>query len=496
MADFKFTIITAIYNNEKYLKESIESIINQDMGFEDNVQLILVDDGSTDKSGEIAQEYGEKYPDNILVLTKENGGVASARNLGLEHVLGKYVNFFDSDDKLSANTLSVVDDFFKKNPDVKIVSMPLKFFDKREGDHYLNYKFEEEGIIDLDEKFDYPQMSMASSFVEISAMKDYRFNTGLVNGSDSEFLNRVLIDENKYGVVNSACYYYRKRREESSIMDTAKFSKRFFTQKMKLYYKNIIDECLEKRGEVPAYFQYLILLDMGGIIKSPYFEDVFDTAEEIDEFWQCLDDILGYIDEDIILSHRYYNHDVKMFLVYLKNREFHSETNPKKNKAWLKSKNRAINRLHKHNIHLDYIKTERGNLVVDGFFSSNCKYEAITIKAISDSDETYCAKRIESDYEDRQIKSYLGIDWKFKYSFSLKIPLNSDDFRFRLFVEFSEDEKFIEMFSDVDFKKHCNISMENPCILYKSHYISIEDNEFHVIKCSLKDRLKYKFNKD
>lgn len=492
MVEFKFSIITAIFNNEDYLEESIESVINQDIGFKDNVQFILVDDGSTDKSLEITMRYGKKYPDNILVLTKENGGVASARNMGLKHVLGKYVNFFDSDDKLSSNTLSVVDEFFKKHPDVNIVSMPLKFFDNREGDHYLNYKFEKEGIINLDEKYDYPQMSMASSFADIKTFKDYEFNCSLVNGSDSHFLNRVLIDENRYGVVNSACYYYRKRQTESSIMDTAKYSKRFFTQKMKLYYINLIDECIKKKGEVTPYIQYLILLEMGGIIKSPYFCEIFDSSEEIDEFWQCLDYILGYIDKDIIMNHRYFNHDLKMFIVYLKNRDFHIETNPKKSKVWLKSNESFINRLHKHNIHLDYIKTEGNNLLVDGFFSSNCRDESLSVKAILNNDKIYAGEHIESIYDDRNTKSYLGIEWKFKYCFRVKIPMDSDDFTFRLFVQFSEDDNLIRMYSDVDFKGHCNISAENPKLTYKSHEISFKKNKFRVIKIPLKDRLKSK----
>ena len=62
MNKFKFSIITAIFNSEKYLKESIESVINQDFGFEDNVQLILVDDGSTDNSREIALNYKNIVP--------------------------------------------------------------------------------------------------------------------------------------------------------------------------------------------------------------------------------------------------------------------------------------------------------------------------------------------------------------------------------------------------------------------------------------------------
>ncbi len=485
MKDFKFSIITAIFNSERYLEESIESVINQDIGFEDNVQLILVDDGSTDNSGEIAKRYMEKYPNNILVLTKENGGVASARNLGLKHVAGKYVNFLDSDDKLSPNALTVIDEFFKNHPDIKVTSIPLKFFDKREGDHYLNYKFEKEGIIDLDDKYDYPQLHISSSFIAFDALGDYEFNSNIINGSDSELLTRVLIDLNRYGVVNSTYYNYRKRQDESSIMDTAKSSKRFFTQKMKLYYKNIINECIEKKGEVTPYIQYLILLDIGGIIKSPYFDELFNTKEEIDEFWQCLDDIFSYIDRDIILNHRYYNHDVKMFLIFLKNKDFHTEINPKKHKLWLKSKDIAINRMHKHNIYLKSINIKNKNLVLKGYFSSNCKIEAIRITAVLNSGETYASEYLEKE---SYIKRYLGIDWKFKYHFNLEIPLNCNDFKFELIVEYCEDDKYIDVFNDTVLKESCNISSQDTNILNNTHTITFEKNEFHIMKISLKKR--------
>ena len=159
----------------------------------------------------------------------------------------------------------------------------------------------------------------------------------------------------------------------------------------------------------------------------------------------------------------------------------------------MKTNNIAINRLHKHNIHLDYIEVRKGNLEILGFFSSNCKSESLTIKAITDSNETYSADYVESEYEDRGIKRYLGIDWKFKESFNLKIPLDSDDFRFKLYVEYSEDGKHIDMFSAISFKQHCNISLENPNILYKGWDISLEDGEFHVVKVPLKDRLKSRF---
>ena len=102
MKKFKISTIIPIYNVEKYLEETILSIIKQSIGFE-NIQMILVNDGSPDNSEEICLKYKEKYPENIIYIKKENGGVSSARNMGLEYATGEYVHFMDSDDIISKN---------------------------------------------------------------------------------------------------------------------------------------------------------------------------------------------------------------------------------------------------------------------------------------------------------------------------------------------------------------------------------------------------------
>ncbi|MGN0154071.1 MAG: glycosyltransferase family 2 protein [Lachnospiraceae bacterium] len=91
------SIIVAIYNGERYISECIESIMNQDYK---NLQIILVDDGSTDNSGTIADKYKQK-DSRIIVIHQENGGVSVARNTGLEYVKGEYVCIVDQDDFLS-----------------------------------------------------------------------------------------------------------------------------------------------------------------------------------------------------------------------------------------------------------------------------------------------------------------------------------------------------------------------------------------------------------
>ncbi|WP_271393614.1 glycosyltransferase family 2 protein [Aequorivita sinensis] len=95
----KISVIVPVYNVERYLDECIQSILNQD--FKD-FEVLLINDGSTDKSGEICEEYANKDL-RIRVFHKENGGVSSARNLGLDNAKGEWITFVDSDDWIGEN---------------------------------------------------------------------------------------------------------------------------------------------------------------------------------------------------------------------------------------------------------------------------------------------------------------------------------------------------------------------------------------------------------
>lgn len=96
------TIIVPIYNVEAYLNQCLDSLVYQT---EKNFNAILVNDGSTDRSGEICEEYAEKYPEMFEYVYKENAGLGAARNTGMKHCKTKYVEFLDSDDWLLPRTV-------------------------------------------------------------------------------------------------------------------------------------------------------------------------------------------------------------------------------------------------------------------------------------------------------------------------------------------------------------------------------------------------------
>lgn len=102
----KISIIVPVYNVEKYLNRCVDSLLNQDID-KNQYEIILIDDGSPDRSGIMCDEYSQKYS-NIHVVHKTNGGLADARNAGLDVAQGKYIMFVDSDDFIKENVLQKI----------------------------------------------------------------------------------------------------------------------------------------------------------------------------------------------------------------------------------------------------------------------------------------------------------------------------------------------------------------------------------------------------
>lgn len=105
-------IIIPIYNQEKYLKRCLESIVTQDL---ENVHLILVDDGSIDESLQLCNIYKNMYPNKITVIHKENGGLSSARNAGIQISESDYITFVDSDDYVEKDYIKEIRSFIEQN---------------------------------------------------------------------------------------------------------------------------------------------------------------------------------------------------------------------------------------------------------------------------------------------------------------------------------------------------------------------------------------------
>ena len=185
---YDFSVVMSVYNMKKYMRESIDSVIHQTIGFE-KIQLILVDDGSSDGSSGICDEYKAKYPESIDVIHKPNGGLSSARNTGLTHVRGKYVTYTDPDDILSKDAFQKVFSFMEQHEEADICCIPMLLFGDQEGHHLLNYKFDEGSrVIDLskNENAYFVLLHACSSFYREEIARKMSFDTVIYTAEDAK----------------------------------------------------------------------------------------------------------------------------------------------------------------------------------------------------------------------------------------------------------------------------------------------------------------------
>lgn len=130
-----YSVISAVYNVGKYLDDYFQTLTSQTMSSK-KMKLIMVDDGSTDNSAEIIRKWQQRFPELIEYIRKENGGQASARNVGLEHAASDWVTFIDPDDFISASYFEEVDKTISKYPDIRFVTCRIIFYNETKGEYF------------------------------------------------------------------------------------------------------------------------------------------------------------------------------------------------------------------------------------------------------------------------------------------------------------------------------------------------------------------------
>lgn len=213
------SIVVPVYNVEKYLKKSIESILNQTYK---NIEILLVDDGSTDSSGQICDSFSKVDP-RIRVFHKANGGLSDARNFGIEQMKGQYVAFIDSDDYISKDYVWKLYSSIKNNDsEVSICSFSLvdekgeKIKDELldSGEICLTGQQILEKVLTAD---GYRYVVAWNKLYRSTLFEKFQFKKGMLY--EDEFLNYPLFWEcQKVSIVEKPLYLYVQR--EGSIVQS------------------------------------------------------------------------------------------------------------------------------------------------------------------------------------------------------------------------------------------------------------------------------------
>ena len=242
------SVIMPAYNSERYISEAIESVINQSYK---NFELIIVDDGSTDRTPEIIDKYAETDL-RIKVFHRENEGVSSARNFALQNICGEYVTFIDSDDMYHTDRLKIMYSVFEQNPECDSVFVDFKEF---KGDISINETvgLGKTELIDKDILknviSDTKKHFVCNAMLKSEIAKKEKF-APLRFAEDFCYFRDCARHFKQIAALGEVLYYYR--RDNENAMTGHFFTEKYVPDYMKLVY-NIYTFCKSYEPEDAFY---------------------------------------------------------------------------------------------------------------------------------------------------------------------------------------------------------------------------------------------------
>ena len=312
-----FSVIIAVYNTGRYLDDSIGSLLNQTINYT-NIQIILVNDGSTDNSEEICLKYQKEYSKNIIYVKIKHSGVSKARNTGLEYAKGEFINFLDADDKWDSQALMHVSMFLKENKNVDIVAGRLLFFEAINAYHPLDYKFDKTRVVNLTKEYNCIHLSGSSSFFRNSLIKGKRFPEDVFTGEDTIFINNILLLNPLMGLIREAIYYYRRRSDSTSAVQNQVHKVDFYFSQLKFVGQYLLDKSKELYNKAVPFIQFYIGYNALFRIISPAFQYLNKT--DFIEYCNMIEDQLNQIEDKYILEQRFTSFKNKLFALSKKHK--------------------------------------------------------------------------------------------------------------------------------------------------------------------------------
>lgn len=231
------TIIIPVYNTEKYLEKCLNSVLEQS---HKNLEIILINDGSTDNSLNICKEF-QKLDNRIKIINQENNGVSVARNKGLDIASGEYIAFIDSDDFIEKNMIeTMLNNIKKENADISEIDFTLtnlRDYSKKKKLKFYEVSENNASIIKLFSGSKIENI-VCSKLYKKSIIGDIRFDEKLILGEDLYFNFKVLLKQHKIVIDTRNSYY------NYVIVPTSKMNKKISWKHIEYinFLENIVNE--------------------------------------------------------------------------------------------------------------------------------------------------------------------------------------------------------------------------------------------------------------
>lgn len=486
MVTFKYdvSVIIPIYNAEKYLEETINSVLKQTHPL-DLIEIILINDGSTDKSEEICLKY-KNTNNNIAYFSKTNGGVSSARNVGLKHAKGKYIMFLDSDDYISEETVSSLYLFFEQHyHEVDLVTYRILNLTEKKIYNHVRLKYfskSEDKIFDLDDEI-FPLQTNINIIIKNKLKSPKLFDEKFNQIEDQKFITEILMEKKKLGFCYKPVYYYRK---DSLGISTLQANPYYAFET----YIGMFEEFIIKYSEnsvVNKYIQALILYNFAWKIKQRVFYPEHYEENEYKKSVKRVEEIIKKINSEMIVTSPFIDPFHKSYFLFLNKKNLKLLTDIDGLKL-LNTNGETV--LEEKQIEIVFTKFRvRGNQIDINAFLKSKIFHYVKPKLYVQNDKKIKEIKLKlsnhSNYKSR-IKTNIF------YSFDIKIPLDVfDEYNFVVKINKKiSPVRFIHLFNSVFFKK------TNKNIIIQNRKISLDCTKIKISKPSFVDKsfIKIKSN--
>ena len=288
----KVSVIVPIYNVEKYLEKCINSLLSQTL---EDIQIILVNDGSKDNSGNIAKEYEKNNKNRIIYVEKENGGLSDARNYGLKYATGDFIAFLDSDDYIEKNAYEeMYNKAIEENADYVECDFIWEFPNKIRVDKQYPYKNKKEML-------SFVRVVAWNKLIKRQLITDnnLEFPKGL-RYEDVEFTYKLIPFVNKFAYVDKPFIHYVQREGSIANVQNERTAEIFtvLDNVIEFYKKNNIYE--KYRDELEYnYARYLLCSSLKRMCK---IKDKTIREKLLTESWERLNSNFPNWKENVILK--------------------------------------------------------------------------------------------------------------------------------------------------------------------------------------------------
>jgi glycosyltransferase involved in cell wall biosynthesis len=311
-----FSLVAAAYNVGLYIDDFFASIVAQTYGMK-GVELIVVNDGSTDDTGSRIDQWAARYPKLIRCIHQDNRGVAAARNVGMMQANGAWIGFPDPDDLLHPDYLSHLSNAIDSDDtQIAIVANLIRYdeaTDTHSDTHPMKYRFKK-GFVTrpVHKTRDMILQSVSHAVFRRASIVAHKLKFDPMirpTFEDGHFANALLIREisRTISFVPDAIYHYRKRAALGSAVDASRGDLDWYTTQIETGYLSLIKLTQDVHGHVPAFIQvnclYSMLWRFRYLMDQPDHVNILDAATQV-RLCTLLARVFAVIDKNTIMQFR------------------------------------------------------------------------------------------------------------------------------------------------------------------------------------------------